>query len=138
MAVNYATTTKNNRLRMAFLAGAVTPAAGESVDSGAGNGTLVIGTSALSGATGVLVTITLQKPSFSIASGVATLLGVPLSGTASATGTAALANLRDSAGNAIVTGLTVGTSATDIIVATTSITSGQTVTVTSGTITHAA
>lgn len=137
MAVNYLAATKNNRLRMAFLAGAVTPAAGESVDSGAGNGLLVIGTSALSGATGVLVSITLQKPSFSISAGVATLLGVPLSGTASATGTAALANLRDSAGNAIVTGLTVGTAATDIIVATTSITSGQTVTVTSGTVTHA-
>jgi hypothetical protein len=136
MAVVYATTTKNNRLKMAFLAGAVTPAAGESADAGAGSATLVIGTSALSGATGVLATITLAKPSFSISGGVATLLGVPLSATAAAGGTAAKAELRDSAGNVIISGLTVGVSASDIIVANTTISSGQTVQVTSGTVTH--
>lgn len=136
MAVVYATNTKNNRLKMAFLAGAVTPAAGESADANTGNATLVIGTSALSGATGVLVTITLQKPSVSITGGVATILGVPLSGTAAAGGTAAKAEIRDSAGNVIVSGLTVGTSATDVIVANTTISSSQSVQVTSGTFTH--
>lgn len=136
MAVVYATTTKNNRLKMAFLAGAVTPAAGESVDSGAGVGTLVIGTSALSGATGVLATIALQKPSFSITGGVATLLGVPLSVNASAGGTAAKAEIRDSAGNVVVSGLTVNTSAADIIINSTTISAGQQVSVTAGTITH--
>ncbi len=136
MAISYPTATKNNRLKMALLAGAVTPAAGESLDANTGFGVLVIGTSALSGGTGVLATITLQKPSFSISGGVATMLGVPLSATASATGTAAKAELRDSAGNVIGGTLTVGTSGTDIIVATTTVTSGQTVQVTAGTITH--
>lgn len=136
MAIAYKAATATNRLKMALLAGAVTPAAGESVDSGASFGTLVIGTSALSGATGVLATITLQKPSFSISGKVATLLGVPLTATAAAGGTAALAELRDSAGNVIISGLTVGTSGTHIIVANATISSGQTVTVSSGTFTH--
>lgn len=136
MSVNYLAAAKNNRLSVGLLAGAVTPSAGQSVDSGAGFGTLVIGTGALSGATGVLATIVLQKPSFSISGGVATLLGVPLSVAASATGTAALAELRDSAGNVIISGLTVGTSAADIILNSVAISSGQTVQITSGTITH--
>jgi hypothetical protein len=136
MSVSYLTALKNNRLKMAFLAGAVTPAAGESVDSGAGFGQLVIGTAALSGATGVLATITLQKPSVTISGGVATIAGVPLSATASASGTAAKAELRDSAGNVIISGLTVNTSAADIILNSTTISSGQTTTLTGGTMTH--
>ncbi len=136
MAVNYATVVKTNRLRVmrdaidskTFVVG-----------SGAGSaGSLVIGTSALSGATGVLATITLPNPSFSETTTVATLQGTPLSATASATGTAALAELRNNAGTVIVSGLTVGTSGTDIIISSVAITSGQTVQVTSGTITHAA
>lgn len=93
MAVTYAVATKNNRLKMAFLAGAVTPAAAESVDSGAGVGTLVIGTAALAGATGVIATIALQKPSVTISAGVATIAGVPLTVAASAAGVAANAAL---------------------------------------------
>ena len=125
MSVTYSTNAGNARLAAALTA--TSTAAGTSVDGQSGNGLLVIGTSSLSGATGVLVTITLQKPSFSIASKVATLLGVPLSATASATGTAALAEFRDSGGNTIISGLTVGTSGTDIIINSTSISSGQTV-----------
>lgn len=130
MSVNYATVTKNARL-VAALTAAVS---GQSVDGNSSFGQLVIGTSALSGATGVLATITLQKPSFTISGGVATLAGTP-SATISASGTAALAELRDSAGATIVSGLTVGTGGTDITVGTTTFTSGVTVTVSSGTIT---
>jgi hypothetical protein len=62
---------------------------------------------------------------------------VPLSVNASATGTAAKAELRTNAGASVeASGLTVGTSGSDINLTSTSITSGQTVTVTSGTITH--
>jgi hypothetical protein len=130
-------TTLNNRLSVSLLSTAVTPAAGSAVDAGTGFGTLVIGTSALSGATGVIVSITLQKPSFSLSGGVATLLGVPLSGTAtlSGTNTAAKAEIRDSSSNAIITGLTVGTSGSDINLNSVSIASSQVVTVTSATIT---
>lgn len=126
MTVVYSTTVKNNRLTQVV----------NNTDAAAGFGTIVIGTSALSGATGVLATITLQKPSATVASGVLTIAGTPLSTTASATGTAAKAELRDSTGLVIASGLTVGTSATDIIINATAISVGQTVQLNSGSITH--
>lgn len=126
MSVSYSTTLKNTRMD------AVTTAIGSA-------GKLVIGTSSLSGATGVLATITLGSSAFGASSsGVITLSGLPLSASASAGGTAAKAEIRTSADAVIVTGLTVGTSASDIIVGTTTIASGNTVNVTAGTITHAA
>jgi hypothetical protein len=106
------------------------------IDAGAGPGTLVIGTSALSGATGVLATIPLADPSASVAAGVLTLLGMPKSAAAVAAGTAAKAEIRDSNGTVVVSGLTVGTSATDIIINSVAISVGQTIQINSGTITH--
>lgn len=123
MAVNYSTAVKNARLQ------AVITALGTA-------GTLVIGTSALAGATGVLATIPLQNPAATVNNGVLTLAGLPLTANASATGTAARAELRDSAGTVVCTGLTVGTSGTDIIINATAVSNGQTVQVTAGTITH--
>jgi hypothetical protein len=134
MAVTYSATVKTNRL--ANVRDAINS---KSYVEGAGaglTGTLVIGTSALSGATGVLAAITLPNPAATISGSVLTIAGVPLSATATATGTAALAELRDNAGVTIVSGLTVGTAATDIIISTTAITAGQTVQLNSGTITH--
>jgi hypothetical protein len=84
----------------------------------------------------VLATIALQNPAATVSGAVMTLAGLPLSVNASATGTAALAELRNNAGTVIVGGLTVGTSATDVILNSTSITSGQSVSVTAATITH--
>jgi predicted TIM-barrel enzyme len=95
----------------------------------------------LSGATGVLATVVLPNPSMTISGSgtvIATLLGVPLSIAASATGTAAKAEIRNTADAVIVAGLTVGTSAADIILNSVSITTAQTVTISSGVITHAA
>jgi hypothetical protein len=134
MSVVYAATLKTNRMQLVSdLIDTKTAAA----STGAGSlGQLVIGTSALSGATGVLATIALQNPPFTISGAVATLAGVTLSVAASASGTAALAELRNNAGTTVVSGLTVGTSATDIVLGTTTITSGGTVSVTAGTITH--
>lgn len=132
MSVSYLTATKANRLSVSLLAGAVTPASGQSVDANSGFGQLVIGTT---GMATVLATIVLQKPSFSISGGVATLLGTPLSATATGTGTAAVAQLQDSAGNVIGGGMTVGLSGSDVNLNSLSISSGQTVTVTSGTLT---
>lgn len=135
MAVNYSTVVKTNRLANVNDAiNSKTYVAG----SGAGSaGTLVIGTSALSGATGVLATITLQNPAATVSGTQLTIAGVPLSATASASGTAALAEIRNNAGTVIVSGLTVGTSGADVIISNTSITSGQTVQVNSGVINHA-
>lgn len=123
MAVNYNATLKNTRMNDVLTA----------IDVSA-PGTMEIGTSAF-GTT--LVTITLASPAGTVTGAVLTLT-VPKSGTAGASGTAALARIKDGAGTVVVSGLTVGTSATDIIITNTSIASGDTVTMTAGTITHSA
>jgi hypothetical protein len=135
MAVIYRSGLRTNRLNLVVneLGSAAAPTI---ATTGVSAGSLVIGTSALSGATGVLATITLSTTPATVSGDVLTISGVPLSATASATGTAAKAELRNNAGTVIVSGLTVGTSNADIIISNTSITSGQTVQVTSGTITH--
>lgn len=134
MSVVYAATLKTNRMQLVSDLVATKVAAASTGSATAGQ--LVIGDGTLSGATGVLATIALAATPFTISGAVATLAGVPLSVAASATGTASKAELRNNAGTTVVSGLTVGTSATDIILGTTSITSGGTVTITSGTITH--
>jgi len=134
MSVVYAATLKTNRMQLVSDLIATKVAAASTGTATAGQ--LVIGTASLSGATGVLATIALPTTPFTVSGAVATLAGVPLSVAASASGTAALAELRNNAGTTIVSGLTVGTAATDIILGTTTITSGGTVTITAGTITH--
>jgi hypothetical protein len=133
MPVNYfVNQTALNRLEVALGDNPITPAAGNSVDGQGTPGLLVVGTSALTpnSQTGVLVTMTLQFPSFTYAVRSAALAGIPLSGTASVSGTAMLAEIRDHAGNTIVNGLTVGiaNSGADAIINTTTITAGQTIT----------
>lgn len=135
MSVIYASSLRTNRLNL--VVNALGTATSPTISTtGTAAGTLVIGTSSLSGATGVLATINLSTTPATVSGDVLTIAGVPLSATASASGTAAKAELRDNAGTVIVSGLTVGTSASDITISNTSITSGQTVQVTSGTITH--
>jgi hypothetical protein len=126
MAIVYTTAVKNARLD------AVTA----QIDAGSAAGVLQIGTTSMAS---ILAEITLNDPSAAAASGgVLTLSGFPKSDTsANNTGTAAAARIRDSNGVDIITGLTVGTSASDINLDSVSITSGQTVTITSATITHA-
>jgi hypothetical protein len=123
MAIVYSTTVKNNRMTQ------VNSALG-------GSGVLVIGTAALSGATGVLATIPLANPAGAVAGGVLTLGGMPRSATATAAGTAAKAELRDGGGAVVASGLTVGLSGADIIIGTVTISVGLTVQLNSGTITH--
>jgi hypothetical protein len=134
MSVIYNGTLKTNRMQL--VADLIAGKTQASSTGTATAGQLVIGTAALSGATGVLATIALPTTPLTVSGAVATLQGVPLSVTASATGTAALAEFRNNGGSTVVSGLTVGTSASDIILGTTSIVSGGTVTITSGTITH--
>lgn len=134
MAVTYSATLKTNRMQL--VADLISSKVAAASTGTATAGSLVIGTSALSGATGVLATIPLSATPGTVAGSVFTLSGVPLSATATATGTAALAEFRNNAGTTIVSGLTVGTSATDIIINSTAISIGQTVQINSGTITH--
>lgn len=134
MSVIYSSTLKNARMQLVLdLIGSKTAAASTGVFAA---GSIVIGTSTLSGATGILATGVLSATPFSISGSQITMLGVPITMTATASGTAALAEIRDAGGNTQVSGLTVATTGGDIIIANTNIQAGQTVAVNSGTITH--
>jgi hypothetical protein len=128
VAVNYASALKSTRMAAVITA----------MDVHANPAVLEIGTT---GMAVLIVSVTLADPSFTESGGVITMATMPRSGTAVATNTAAAARLRTGAPADVVTGLTVGTSGTDIILNNTSITSGQTVTFSGSppcTITHAA
>lgn len=105
------------------------------IDAGAGAGKLKIGTAGMGT---VLATLTLADPCGVVSGDVLTFDFDPDISDTSAdnTGTAAAATITDSADNVIVSGLTVGTSGTNIVLDSVSITAGQTVTITSGTLTH--
>jgi hypothetical protein len=83
-----------------------------------------------------LVTITLSDPSFTESGGVITMAGAPKSGVAAGAGTAAVARIKDGGGTTKVNNLTCGTSGADINLNSTTISIGQTVTITAGSITH--
>jgi hypothetical protein len=124
MAVTYTTAVKTARMDAVIA----------QIDAGSAAGKLKIRDSG----NVVLVTITLTDPCGAASSGVLTFDFDPdISATAAASGTAANAIVTDSDDTTVISGLTVGTSASDIILDSTSITSGQTVTITAGTITHA-
>lgn len=120
MAVTYSTAAKTARLNAVIA----------QIDAGAGPGTLEIGTA---GMASVLAVLTLADPCGTVAGDVLTFDFDP-----DISDTSAAARIKDSNGTVIISGLTVGTSAADIILDSVSITAGQTVTLTSGTITHAA
>jgi hypothetical protein len=98
------------------------------------NGTLEI----LTSGDAVLATFGLDATAGSVTGAVWTLGFDASTVTASGTGTAAKAQIKNSGGSAHLTGLTVGTSGSDINLDNTSIASGQDVTLSSATITHAA
>jgi hypothetical protein len=123
MAVTYANTLKDTRMTAVITA----------IDAGASPGTLEICTAAYAT---VLAVVALAKPSFTEASQQITMASTPRSGAASASGTASVARLKDSNNNVIINNLTVGTTGSDINLSSTAVTSGQTVSITSGAITH--
>ena len=126
MAVNYSTGLKTTRMTAVI----------DAIDAGSGPGTLEICSAAFAA---VLATIILDDPSFTVSGAVITMAGVPRSDTsADATGTAAVARIKDSDGNVIINNLTVGVGTGDIQLNSVALSSGQTVTITAGTITHAA
>jgi len=84
----------------------------------------------------VLAVLQLAKPSFTESGGVLTMAGAPRSGVATLTGIAAAARIKDGGGTIVVTGLTVGTSGTDIVLNSTAINNFQTVTLNSFALTH--
>lgn len=102
------------------------------IDAGAGDGYIEIQTS---GDT-VLVKNLFQDPAFGdAAAGVATA-NLPMDdGTAIATGTAAKARIADSDDTVIISEMTVGTGSEDVVLGSTSITTGDIIRYTAGTIT---
>ena len=128
MAVTYSTAVKTARMT----------ALRDQIDAGGAAGKIEIGTT---GMATVLATIPLGfsgATTGTVTGAVLTLAGFPRSDTAAdATGTAAAARIRTSANVDVVTGLTVGLSASDINLDSLSITTGQIVTLNSATITHA-
>lgn len=124
MAVTYSTATKTARMQAVI----------NQIDGGASAGKLVIRNSSNS----PLATLTLADPCGTASSAVLTFDFDPdISAAATDSGTAHNAIITDSDDVVIVSGLTVGTTGSDINLDTTTITSGQTVTIVSGTITHA-
>jgi hypothetical protein len=134
MAVNYAAALKTSRLQL--VVNALGTATAPTIPlTGTVTGSMVIGTTGMGA---ILATIDLLATPATVAGNVLTIAGVPLLALASATGTAAEAQLRDDAGAVIVSGLTVGAagSGADVIISAVALSSGQTVQVNSGTITH--
>ena len=110
------------------------------LDAGAAAGTIEVRTGSRpaspdSAATGtLLVSFTLSDPAFAAAASKSASLNTVASATAVATGTAGYFRALDSNGVAVADG-TVGTSGADLNLNTTSITSGGSVSITSGTVT---
>lgn len=125
MAVNYRTTLKTTRMQ----------AVCDDIDSGVGAGTIEICSAAYAA---VLVTFTLSDPSATVSTDTLTLSSMPKTANASNSGTAAVARIKESGGTVIVNNLTVGTSGADIIISSTTITSGSPYNLNSGTIVHSA
>jgi len=104
------------------------------IDSGVGAGTLEIGTA---GFATVLAIYTLSDPAGVVAGDVITGSGMPKTTTAINGGVAAEARIKESGGAVVVSGLTVGTSGTNVIISpSTTITNGQTCNLTALTLTH--
>lgn len=123
MSVTYTTAVKNARL--------------EAVVAQIGTGgKLEIGTA---GMAAVLATFTLENTAGTASGGVLTLSGMPKTVAAGNSGTAAAARVRKSDNTDVITALTVTGSGGggDITLDNTSINSGQNVTLSSATITHA-
>lgn len=125
MAVIYAAALRTTRMSAVVTA----------IDAGASPGYIEIGTTGMGT---VLATLTLADPCGAVSGDVLTFDFDPdiSDSSADATGTAAEAVIKDSDSNVIVSGLTVGTSGANINLDSVSITAGQTVTLTTGTLTH--
>ena len=120
MSVNYSVTVRNNRLQQVINA----------VDGGASNGFIKF----LAAGGSVLSTMQLSRPSMTINNGVAIFNGLSLiDPSAAGTGAIVAAQVTDSAGNVIISGLAANT---DFLMSpNSSITAGQTLALTAATIT---
>ena len=125
MPVDYSLAVINSRLQVVVNA----------VDAGASSGFLRL----LNSGGSVVSSFQLQKPSMTVAAGVASFNGLSLIDPAAVGGTAVGARVEDSAGNIVISGLVVNNTASpvpDIVLTPTNIiTAGQAVALTAATIT---
>ncbi len=122
MSVNYDIPTINDRLADVV----------SHIDAGPGVGKMRL----LSQSAGTVSLISLQKPSGTVGGGILTFSGLPLGATTLLSTNIVAADIEDSTGVVVVSGLTVGQSTSyDIFMGTTLVDVGQTVTLTSATIT---
>jgi hypothetical protein len=105
----------------------------DAIDAGSGPGILELGNA---GMALVLATLTCSKPCGTISGDTLTFAPIIQDSAADASGNAAVARFKDSDGNVIISGLTCGTSGTNIIMGSVSITVGQAVPMTSAAISH--
>lgn len=126
MSVVYDIALKNTRMTSVVTA----------IDNG-GAGSLLFGASGGFAGANLLAVITFSATCGTVSGGVLTFSGTPLvDASANNTGTSTQAEVEDGVGHIVISGLTVGTSASDINLSSTSIVAGQSVTITAATITH--
>jgi hypothetical protein len=102
------------------------------IDAGAGNGQMRV----LSPINNTIALITLNKPSATVAGNLLTFSGLPLTASTILSTNASAADIEDSTGQVVASGLTVGNStAFDIFMASTAILAGQALSLTFATIT---
>jgi len=123
MTISYASSLKSTRMQDVINA----------IDANAAPAVIEFGTTNMAG---ILVTMTLAKPSFTESGGTITMSGAPRSALAGGAGIAASARIRDGGGNIIVSGLSVGLSGADINLNNTNITVGQNVILSSLSLIH--
>lgn len=123
MSVNYNTTLRSSRLQLV----------GNAIDAGGANGVLRL----LDGTGNTLSTLSLARPAGTVASAILSFSGLSwVDPAAAASGSATAARIEDSTGTVVISGLTVGTVGTDIVLApTNAIVAGQTVAIQQATIT---
>lgn len=121
MAVNYSTAVKNARMAAVQAA----------IEADAGVGALQI----LTSGDVLLVSFPLED-SQSPSDGVLNLIDAPVTANAVATGTAAKAQITDNSGDVVASGLTVGTSGSNVNLDNLSIVSGQEARLDSAALTH--
>jgi hypothetical protein len=126
MSVTYNTTLKNTRMNSVVSA----------IDNG-GAGSLLLGAAGGFGGSNLLAAIIFAVTCGTVSGGVLTFSSTPLTDASAAnTGTATQAEIEDGVGHVVVSGLTVGTSGSDLDLSSTSIVAGQSVTLTAATLTH--
>lgn len=123
MAITYATGVKTDRMQVVA----------DAIDADAAAGYLEIGTAAMAE---TLITITFDSTCGTVTDDTLTFSSFPKTEDSTGNGNLAAARIKDGAGTVVISGLTVGTSGTDIILDSVAVTTGKAVRINSAAIVH--